>query len=77
MSTQDSSQCPDGSLGPWAGSQCRGGFDFTLLFEETVLSLTVQGAFLLLMPMRYLYVEKQPIRVRDGIVSWAKLVSQI
>ena len=44
--------CPtDGSFGPAIGS-CRGGFDFTLAFEDSILGLVPQAAFLLLCPFR-------------------------
>nr|POF13541.1 abc transporter c family member 9 [Quercus suber] len=42
--------CPasvDQSFGPWAGPVCRGGFDFTLLFEESILALPLLCVFLL------------------------------
>ncbi|KAI8314010.1 ABC transporter atnG [Colletotrichum sp. SAR11_59] len=45
--------CPagvDDSLGPWAGDECRGGFDFTLLFEEAVLAVPLHCLLLLLLP---------------------------
>lgn len=38
--------CPDDSFGPWAGPTCRGGFDFTLYFEEAILSIPVDAIFL-------------------------------
>ncbi|KAI8155534.1 ABC transporter [Colletotrichum sp. SAR 10_70] len=45
--------CPagvDDSLGPWAGDECRGGFDFTLLFEEAVLAVPLHCLLLLVLP---------------------------
>ncbi|KAI8221422.1 ABC transporter atnG [Colletotrichum sp. SAR 10_99] len=47
------SACPagvDDSLGPWAGDECRGGFDFTLLFEEAVLAVPLHCLLLLVLP---------------------------
>ena len=41
----------DDSFGPYAQS-CRGGFDLTLLFEETILGLLVVSLLLLLAPYR-------------------------
>ena len=41
----------DNSFGPWAG-QCRGGFDFTLLFEEVILAAPLLSVFLLVSPFR-------------------------
>ncbi|KAJ0323560.1 hypothetical protein Brms1b_001440 [Colletotrichum noveboracense] len=47
------SACPagvDDSLGPWAGDECRDGFDFTLLFEEAVLAVPLHCLLLLVLP---------------------------
>ncbi|KAF4929096.1 ABC transporter atnG [Colletotrichum viniferum] len=47
------SACPagvDDSLGPWAGDECRGGFDFTLLFEDAVLAVPLHCLLLLVLP---------------------------
>ncbi|PHH65591.1 hypothetical protein CDD81_2026 [Ophiocordyceps australis] len=38
--------CADDSFGPWAGPSCRGGFDFTLLFEESILAIPLDAIFL-------------------------------
>jgi len=41
-------RCPlsvDDSFGPWAQS-CRGGFDFTLLFEESILAIPLLCLFI-------------------------------
>lgn len=35
--------CNDGDIGPIVASTCRGGFDFTLLFEQTCFSLVIAG----------------------------------
>ncbi|PWY89417.1 P-loop containing nucleoside triphosphate hydrolase protein [Aspergillus sclerotioniger CBS 115572] len=39
--------CQDNSFGPYAGPECRGGFDFTLKFEEIVMTLVPATIFLL------------------------------
>lgn len=75
----DSTRCPvivDRSFGPWAG-QCRGGFDFTLLFEETILALLPTCAFLLACPSRLLYLRSKPIRVKRSILMYSKLVRSL
>lgn len=66
--------CPDDTFGPWAGSQCRGGFDFTLLFEETILSILLSSVFILLSPLRILALFAAPIRVKSSPLDWAKKV---
>ncbi|KAJ0342874.1 hypothetical protein COL922a_000698 [Colletotrichum nupharicola] len=40
----------DDSLGRWAGDECRGGFDFTLLFEDAVLAVPLHCLLLLILP---------------------------
>ncbi|KAK4170055.1 hypothetical protein QBC43DRAFT_329617 [Cladorrhinum sp. PSN259] len=45
----------DDSFGPHAGA-CRGGFDFTLLFEETILTILPLGLLLLVLPLRVGYL---------------------
>ncbi|KAK1579629.1 ABC transporter [Colletotrichum navitas] len=52
MSQQPPLECPDQSFGPWAGDACRGGFDFTLMFEESILTIPLQCLFLLALPIR-------------------------
>ncbi|KAG8161209.1 hypothetical protein KVR01_009473 [Diaporthe batatas] len=54
MTTMASSVCDD-SFGPHAGD-CRGGFDLTLLFEESILVVPINALFLLAAPCRALYL---------------------
>lgn len=50
----------DNTFGPHAKG-CRGGFDFTLLFEETVLSIIPAVLFILIGSLRTLYsLKRQP-----------------
>ncbi|KAK1241278.1 hypothetical protein MKX08_001252 [Trichoderma sp. CBMAI-0020] len=67
--------CPDDTFGPWAGPQCRGGFDFTLLFEETILSILLSSIFILLSPLRILALFAAPIRVKSSPLDWAKKIT--
>lgn len=46
-SLQLSCNAADNSFGPAVPSECRGGFDFTLLFEQTILSILPCALFLL------------------------------
>jgi hypothetical protein len=68
----------DDSFGPHAG-ECRGGFDFTLLFEETILTLLPVGLLLVVIPPRAWYLLKRAKKVTAGsrlvTLSRAKLVS--
>ncbi|KAK4208910.1 hypothetical protein QBC37DRAFT_60766 [Rhypophila decipiens] len=45
----------DNLFGPHAGP-CRGGFDFTLLFEETILTILPLGLMLVILPPRIWYL---------------------
>lgn len=64
----------DDTFGPWA-SHCRAGFDFTLLFEETLLTLVPLGLLLLLAPFRIGYLFKKEKKVIDTPLLHLKLVS--
>ncbi|KAL8819211.1 MAG: hypothetical protein Q9223_002310 [Gallowayella weberi] len=50
----------DDTFGPYAGS-CRGGFDFTQLFEEGILSLLPLCLLLLVVPFRVTYLFRRKI----------------
>ncbi|KAF2004654.1 P-loop containing nucleoside triphosphate hydrolase protein [Amniculicola lignicola CBS 123094] len=55
----------DASFGPGIGS-CRGGFDFTLLFEDSILSLLPQAIFLFLAPIRLATLRRRRDKVAKG-----------
>ena len=55
----------DDSFGPHAGD-CRGGFDFTLLFEETILTLVTVGILLIALPPRAWYLSGRVKKVAAG-----------
>ncbi|KAL8747798.1 MAG: hypothetical protein Q9190_000370 [Brigantiaea leucoxantha] len=50
----------DDSFGPYA-EQCRGGFDFTLLFEETLLSILPLALLISIAPLRISYLIKRTV----------------
>ncbi|KAF2683972.1 P-loop containing nucleoside triphosphate hydrolase protein [Lentithecium fluviatile CBS 122367] len=52
----------DASFGPGIGS-CRGGFDLTLVFEESALGLLPQAALLLLAPIRLATLQRRRDKV--------------
>jgi ATP-binding cassette subfamily C (CFTR/MRP) protein 1 len=66
--------CFDDQFGPWAGPTCRGGFDFTLFFEETILRVPVQALFLYLLPYRIIELIRMEKKVRPGVLRPVKLV---
>jgi ATP-binding cassette, subfamily C (CFTR/MRP), member 1 len=53
---------------------CLGDFDFTLLFEDSILSICPLLIALLLVPFRVLQLWKRSDRVRTGILHSFKLV---
>ncbi|KAF4878441.1 ABC transporter atnG [Colletotrichum siamense] len=71
----NSSACADSEFGPVHG--CRGDFDFSLLFEQTVFSAVPSGVFLFLAAIRLLVLfprQKKSQRVAIGSgLRWAKL----
>lgn len=66
--------CRDDSFGPWAGLGCRGGFDFTLLFEEAILTIPLQCLLLLIVPFRIVHLSKLENRVGSGFLQPLKAV---
>lgn len=65
----------DNSLGPWAGELCRGGFDFTLFFEEAILAVPLQSILLLLLPTSALRLARSDVKVVPSNLRWFKAVS--
>lgn len=65
----------DNSLGPWAGELCRGGFDFTLFFEEAILAVPLQSLLLLLLPTCALRLARSDVKVVPSTLRWFKAVS--
>ncbi|KAH8806029.1 ABC transporter [Xylogone sp. PMI_703] len=76
MSQQLHVTCPralDNSFGPWAGDSCRGGFDFTLLFEEAILTVPLQCALLLVLPIRVYALMPEKSKVVASRLRYLKL----
>ena len=73
-----STSCPDidNSFGPYA-EYCRGGFDFTLLFEESILTLLPAAIFLIAAPARIYYLLGKQTKVSGSSLLVLKLVSYI
>lgn len=51
-SSSNTDRCGDDSFGPFVTTLCRGGFDFTVLFEASILTIGPAACFLLLVPFR-------------------------
>ncbi|EEP79833.1 hypothetical protein UREG_04679 [Uncinocarpus reesii 1704] len=76
MASHNLSSCVqiDDTFGPYA-LHCRGGFDFTLLFEETFLTIVPLGLLLLIAPFRIFYLLKKRKKVNDGPLVHLKLTT--
>lgn len=70
MATPISCKQVDDTFGPYAEG-CRGGFDFTLLFEESILSMLPLGLLLIVVPFRVFYFFRRAIKVDPS--SWLAL----
>ncbi|KFA71226.1 hypothetical protein S40288_03837 [Stachybotrys chartarum IBT 40288] len=67
----------DDTFGPYAGD-CRGGFDLTLLFEESILALPLISLLLLAVPCRTFYLlHKGVVKVQTSPLLHCKLVNQV
>ncbi|KAK1701087.1 putative ABC multidrug transporter [Colletotrichum godetiae] len=55
------------------GPQVRGYFDFTVLFEQSILSILPSALFILLVPIRITSLLRNNIRVDSGKLLWLKL----
>jgi ATP-binding cassette, subfamily C (CFTR/MRP), member 1 len=74
--SQQIPSCPlniDDSFGPWAKS-CRGAFDFTLLFEETILAIPLLSFFILCWPLRMWQLGRAQVKVRPSPLRFFKAV---
>ena len=73
MTTWPSCARIDDSFGPHA-KYCRGGFDFTLLFEESILSIAPLALLLIVAPFRIAYLFKRRTKVVRSALLFVKLV---
>lgn len=58
----------DNSIGPQM-------FDFTLLFEDTILTILPAGLLIAIFPFYFLHYLKLPVYISSGFLLWTKLVS--
>ncbi|EEU44794.1 uncharacterized protein NECHADRAFT_96302 [Fusarium vanettenii 77-13-4] len=76
MESYNSTACQDGFLGPSVWTEgCRGGFDFTLLFQESILSIVPSALFLLLAGPRAAYLLRSPDRAKRHATYTPKLIT--
>ena len=72
-----SANCPssaDDAFGPTVQGDCRQGFDFTLLFEQTVLSIPPACLLIILAPWRISRLLKSSIKTQSSPIRSAKTV---
>ncbi|KAL7922301.1 multidrug resistance-like protein [Trichoderma austrokoningii] len=63
----------DAAFGPVVDAACRDGFDFTLVFEQSVFVLLPAAMLLLAAPLRLVQLRKSPIKVADHASRMIKL----
>lgn len=66
----------ENSFGPQVAG-CLGGFDFTLLFEETILSILPTALVLLFLPVRIVHLFRSDRKVYEGLLHNLKLVRKL
>lgn len=54
---------------------CRGGFDFSLLFEETILEILPISIIILVVPFRIWQLSQKRRKVNDSLLLLFKMVS--
>lgn len=64
----------DDSFGPYAGPDVRGGFDFTLLFEESILSIAPLAIVLIVAPFRIAFLLKRERKLLRSKSLYTKVV---
>ncbi|KAF2475450.1 canalicular multispecific organic anion transporter 1 [Lindgomyces ingoldianus] len=77
MASNSSRSCVavDDSFGPYAGEQCRGGFDFTLLFEDTIFCILPLILVFCMAPFRIFYLRRKRTKVSKSLLLPTKLLA--
>ncbi|KAL9569400.1 hypothetical protein ACKAV7_006455 [Fusarium commune] len=63
----------DASFGPFVGPECRDGFDFTLVFEQSILVLSPAALLLILAPIRLFRLRNSPVKVTGHRLRTVKM----
>ncbi|PKK51892.1 hypothetical protein CI102_5280 [Trichoderma harzianum] len=63
----------DAAFGPVVDAACRDGFDFTLVFEQSIFVLLPASLLVLAAPLRLIQLRKSPIKVVDHVSRVIKL----
>ena len=75
-SVPDCSFAFDNTLGPVVLKQCRA-FDFTLLFEQTLLSLVPSLILILLAAVRLFHVFRRSVKTLPSLLHGSKMVMMV
>ncbi|CAG5185712.1 uncharacterized protein ALTATR162_LOCUS11383 [Alternaria atra] len=65
----------DDTFGPYAGADCRGGFDFTLLFSEVFLSIIPLSLLIAIVPYRIYRLWWKETKVSRSTLLYTKLIA--
>ena len=76
MASQARCAAIDDTFGP-SLRVCRGGFDFTLLFEESILSILPLSLVLLAIPLRVLFLLRRRVKVKISPLIIVKEVRMV
>ncbi|KAM5453644.1 hypothetical protein McanCB56680_002853 [Microsporum canis] len=57
----------DLQFGPTVGPNCRGGFDFTLTFEQSILTITPSVLLLLFTPLRLYWLSRASLKTKSSL----------
>ncbi|RBR10554.1 uncharacterized protein FIESC28_09418 [Fusarium coffeatum] len=63
----------DASFGPFVPPECRDGFDFTLVFEQSILVLIPASLLLVIAPFRIFHLRNAPVKVTGHRLRSIKL----
>ncbi|KAL2165882.1 hypothetical protein VTG60DRAFT_3684 [Thermothelomyces hinnuleus] len=64
----------DITWGPWAGPFCRGGLDFTLTFEESILSILPTALLIIAAALQVAFLLGRARQTANGTLLWLKQV---
>ena len=67
----------DNVFGPIVADVCRQGFDFTLLFEQSVLSMVPSVLLILITPIRLYQLYQTSVKTRSNSMHGAKAVAAV
>ncbi|KAL3712035.1 hypothetical protein TMatcc_000730 [Talaromyces marneffei ATCC 18224] len=71
-----SDACRDTTFGPAVPpiSECRGGFDFTVTFEESIFSIGPTCILLILFPWRFISLQRKTLKTKNSWTHGLKLI---